>query len=104
MSAVKVGRKINYIRGEGIIMNERRKTKRTGFSSHLVIKRLNGEGVDEVAIEIIDKLIDSSIILSISNCVKFLISIIVPPFFLFLIIFFHVLFSILSNSIYFLNN
>lgn len=54
MSAVKVGRKINYIRGEGIIMNERRKTKRTGFSSHLVIKRLNGEGVDEVAIDIID--------------------------------------------------
>ena len=35
-------------------MNERRKTKRTEFSSHLVIKRLNGEGVDEVAIEIID--------------------------------------------------
>ena len=54
MSAVKVSKKINYIRGEGIIMNERRKTKRTEFSSHLVIKRLNGEGVDEVAIEIID--------------------------------------------------
>ena len=35
-------------------MNERRKTKRTEFSSHLAIKRLNGDGVDEVAIEILD--------------------------------------------------
>lgn len=35
-------------------MNERRKTKRSDLSSRLVIKRLDGEGVSEVAIEVID--------------------------------------------------
>ena len=35
-------------------MNERRKTKRSDLSSRLVIKRLDGEGVEEVAIEVID--------------------------------------------------
>lgn len=35
-------------------MNERRKTRRSELSSRLVIKRLDGEGVDEVAIEVID--------------------------------------------------
>lgn len=35
-------------------MEERRKNKRTGYTSHLEIKRLNGEGVDEVGIDIID--------------------------------------------------
>lgn len=35
-------------------MNERRKTKRSDLSSRLVIKRLDGDGVQEVAIEVID--------------------------------------------------
>lgn len=35
-------------------MEERRKNKRTEYTSHLEIKRLNGEGVDEVGIDIID--------------------------------------------------
>ncbi len=35
-------------------MEERRKNKRTEYASHLEIKRLNGEGVDEVGIDIID--------------------------------------------------
>ena len=35
-------------------MNERRKNKRSELSSRLVIKRLDGEGVDEVAIEVVD--------------------------------------------------
>jgi len=35
-------------------MDERRKTKRMELSSKLVIKRLNGEGVDEVAVEVVD--------------------------------------------------
>ena len=35
-------------------MNERRKTKRTEYTSHLEIKCLNGDGVEEVAIDIID--------------------------------------------------
>lgn len=57
MSAVRVSRKYNNKIKKGkksIVMNERRKTKRTGFTSHLEIKRLNGEGVDEVSIEILD--------------------------------------------------
>jgi hypothetical protein len=35
-------------------MNERRKTKRSDLSSRLVIKRLDEEGVQEVAIEVLD--------------------------------------------------
>ena len=35
-------------------MNERRKTKRSDLSSRLVIKRLDGGIVNEVAIEVID--------------------------------------------------
>jgi len=35
-------------------MNERRKTKRMDLSSKLIIKRLDGEGVNEVAVEVVD--------------------------------------------------
>jgi hypothetical protein len=35
-------------------MNERRKTKRSELASRLVIKRLDGEGTNEVSIEVID--------------------------------------------------
>ena len=35
-------------------MNERRKTKRSDLSSRLIIKRLDGEEVQEVSIEVID--------------------------------------------------
>lgn len=35
-------------------MNERRKTKRTDLSSRLVIKRLGGGDLEEVAIEVVD--------------------------------------------------
>ena len=35
-------------------MNERRKTKRSDLSSRLIIKRLDGEGVQEVSIEVLD--------------------------------------------------
>ncbi len=39
---------------EGIDMNERRKNKRSEISSRLVMKRLNGEGIGEVSIEVVD--------------------------------------------------
>ena len=35
-------------------MNERRKTKRMDLSSKLIIKRLDGDGVNEVAVEVVD--------------------------------------------------